>query len=108
MNVNDLEDKIMKAWETADDVDALLHRYLSSEGPPSREDISNTLRGIKTLHHQRCQKLWDAFQKVFTNVMKPQAPKFDSNGIREEPKRRLPDDEQRRLDSMGLEGLRSG
>jgi len=125
MNVNDLEDKIMSVWSTADDIDTLLYRYLDSPAEPlSEDDISNTLIGIKTLHDQRCQKLWDAFEKVLANAsvvtLEKPTPEvssniedlrgFDSKGdcligpstLSED------DDEQRRRDSMGLEGLRSG
>ena len=65
MIVNDLEDKIMSVWGTSDDIDTFLYRYLDSPaGELSEDDISNTLLGIKTLHDQRCQKLWDAFEEV--------------------------------------------
>ena len=65
MIVNDLEDKIMSVWGTAEDIDTLLYRCL--ESPAERlteDDISNTLLGIKALHEQRCQRLWDAFEEV--------------------------------------------
>ena len=69
MIVNDLEDKIMSVWGTADDIDTLLYRYLDSPaGEMSEDDISNTLLGIKTLHDQRCQKLWDAFGEVLKST----------------------------------------
>ena len=65
MIVNDLEDKIMSVWGTVEDIDTFLYRYLDSPaGELSEDDISNTLLGIKTLHDQRCQKLWDAFEEV--------------------------------------------
>ena len=65
MIVNDLEDKIMSVWTTADDIDTFLYRYLDSPaGELSEDDIANTLIGIKTLHEQRCQRLWDAFEEV--------------------------------------------
>ena len=106
MNVNDLEDKIMSVWSTADDIDTFLYRYLDSPAEPlSEDDISNTLIGIKTLHDQRCQKLWDAFEKVLANNVPPDHPGIDSNGIRLDVRK---SDEQRRLDSMALEAPRSG
>ena len=65
MKVNDLEDKIMSVWSTVEDIDTFLYRYLDSPADPlSEDDISNTLLGIKALHDQRCQKLWDAFEEV--------------------------------------------
>ena len=110
MKVNDLEDEIMSVWATADDIDTLLYRYLDSPAEPlSEDDISSTLLGIKALHDQRCQRLWDAFEKVLANSVMPEMSGFDSNGIRFESDPLLYEsDEQRRLDSMGLEGLRSG
>ena len=106
MTVHDLEDKILSMWATADDIDTFLYRYLDSPAEPlSEDDISNTLLGIKTLHDQRCQRLRDAFEKVLANSVTPEMPGFDSNGIRLDVRK---SDEQRRLDSMGLEGLRSG
>ena len=110
MEAIDLEDEIMSVWSTTDDIDTLLYRYLeSSAGPLSEDDISNTLLGIKALHDQRCQRLWDAFEKVLANSVMPEMSGFDSNGIRFESDP-LPceSDEQHRLDSMGLESLRSG
>tara|TARA_R110002110_G_scaffold384277_1_gene595873 strand:+ start:120 stop:365 length:246 start_codon:yes stop_codon:yes gene_type:complete len=69
MIVNDLEDKIMSVWGTAEDIDTLLYRYLDSPAERlTEDDISNTLLGIKTLHDQRCQKLWDAFEEVLANL----------------------------------------
>ena len=65
MKVNELEDKIMSVWTTCEDVDTFLYRYLDSPaGDLSEDDIANTLLGIKTLHEQRCQRLWDAFEEV--------------------------------------------
>ena len=65
MIVNDLEDKIMSVWGTVEDIDTFLYRYLDSPaGEMSEDDIANTLLGIKTLHEQRCQRLWDAFEEI--------------------------------------------
>tara|TARA_R110002060_G_scaffold44835_1_gene56191 strand:- start:544 stop:900 length:357 start_codon:yes stop_codon:yes gene_type:complete len=65
MKVNELEDKVMGVWSTCEDIDTFLYRYLDSPaGEMSEDDIANTLLGIKTLHDQRCQKLWDAFEEV--------------------------------------------
>lgn len=69
MIVNDLEDKIMSVWGTSEDIDTFLYRYLDSPAERlTEDDISNTLLGIKTLHDQRCQKLWDAFEEVLANT----------------------------------------
>ena len=65
MIVNDLEDKVMGVWATCEDIDTFLYRYLDSPAAEMTEDdIANTLLGIKALHEQRCQRLWDAFEEV--------------------------------------------
>ena len=101
MKVNDLEDKIMGVWATCEDIDTFLYRYLDSPaGDMSEDDIANTLLGIKTLHEQRCQRLWDAFEQVLANnATRVKTTKPEGSSVVED---------QRRLDSMGLEGLRSG
>jgi len=129
MKVNDLEDKIMSVWSTADDIDTFLYRYLDSPAEPlSEDDIANTLLGIKTLHDQRCQKLWDAFgevlksnrdhrhgrqlstptpaEKITCNLDTTATLQADREPL--EPEGSSVVEDQRRLDSMGLEGLRSG
>ena len=129
MKVNDLEDKIMSVWGTCEDIDTFLYRYLDSPAEElSEDDIANTLLGIKTLHDQRCQKLWDAFGEVLKSnrdyngtaaISSPiPAEKITCNldttatlqADREplEPEGSSVVEDQRRLDSMGLEGLRSG
>ena len=93
MKVNELEDKVMGVWATCEDIDTFLYRYLDSPaGDLSEDDIANTLLGIKALHEQRCQRLWDAFEQVVANSVElmtpagnqnpPEMPGFDSNGIR--------------------------
>jgi hypothetical protein len=59
----DLEDAIMQAWHTADDLDLFLSRYL--DGAVMTEDeVSNVLIGLKEIHNLRCEKLWDIFKRV--------------------------------------------
>lgn len=69
MKVNELEDKVMGVWATCEDIDTFLYRYLDSPaGDMSEDDIANTLIGIKALHEQRCQRLWDAFEEVIKST----------------------------------------
>ena len=69
MKVNELEDKVMGVWTTCEDIDTFLYRYLDSPaGDMSEDDIANTLIGIKALHEQRCQRLWDAFEEVIKST----------------------------------------
>ena len=58
----------MGVWSTCEDIDTFLYRYSDSPAREmSEDDIANTLLGIKTLHEQRCQRLWDAFEQVLAN-----------------------------------------
>ena len=69
MKVNELEDKVMGVWSTCEDIDTFLYRYLDSPAAEMTEDdIANTLLGIKALHEQRCQRLWDAVEEVVKNT----------------------------------------
>ena len=77
MKVNELEDKGMGVWATCEDIDTFLYRYLDSPaGDMSADDIANTLIGIKALHEQRCQRLWDAFEEVIKSTKETTEPKL--------------------------------
>ena len=71
MIVNDLEDKIMKVWCTADDIDLLLN-WISDEVDveDDEDELMNLLIGIKSLHHHRCHALFKDFEKVLANSKK--------------------------------------
>ena len=73
MKVNDLEDKIMKVWNTTDDIDLLLN-WISDhvliydvESDADEDELMNLIIGIKGLHHQRCHALFKDFEKVLAN-----------------------------------------
>ena len=73
MKVNDLEDKIMKVWNTTDDIDLLLN-WISDhvliydvESDADEDELMNLIIGIKGLHHQRCHALFKGFEKVLAN-----------------------------------------
>ena len=71
MIVNDLEDKIMKVWCTADDIELLLN-WISDEVDINDDEdkLMNLLIGIKSLHHQRCHALFKDFEKVLASSKK--------------------------------------
>ena len=71
MIVNDLEDKIMKVWCTADDIDLLLNWISDEVDIDDDEDaLMNLLIGIKALHHHRCHALFKDFEKVLASSKK--------------------------------------
>lgn len=57
----DLEQAIMAAWGTKEDIELLTKQYL--DGPVmSEDDVSNMLIGIAALHDARCQELFKQFE----------------------------------------------
>ena len=61
----DLEEEIMNVWCTAEDLDTILYRIMDAhEGPPSEDEITNMLIGLKEIHNSRCIKLWDVFETM--------------------------------------------
>ena len=60
-----LEEEIQKVWGTVEDLDTILYRIMdASEGPPSEDDITTMLMGLKEIHNSRCMKLWDVFETM--------------------------------------------
>jgi hypothetical protein len=64
MNRFDLEDQIMKCWNTKDDVSLLAESILDSN--LDADEISNALIGIAQLHELRCKKLFDTFEYLIS------------------------------------------
>ena len=61
----DLEEEIQKVWSTEVDLDTILYRIMdASDGPPSEDDITTMLMGLKEIHNSRCMKLWDVFETM--------------------------------------------
>ena len=73
--LQDLEEEINKVWATSDDLDTVLYRMLDAfEGPPTEDELSNLLEGLKELHNSRCMKLWDTYEAVLkTGKVSPYA-----------------------------------
>ena len=60
-----LEEEIQKVWGAVEDLDTILYRIMdASEGPPSEDDITTMLMGLKEIHNSRCMKLWDVFETM--------------------------------------------
>ena len=53
----DLETYIMKAWQTSEDLDALMHAELDED------EQANALLGIYTLNEVRMKDLWRVFEQ---------------------------------------------
>ncbi len=60
-----LEEEIQSVWSAVEDLDTILYRIMdASEGPPSEDDITTMLMGLKEIHNSRCMKLWDVFETM--------------------------------------------
>ena len=60
-----LEEEIQKVWQTADDLDTILYRIMDApDEPPTEDEITNMLIGLKEIHKSRCLKLMDVFESM--------------------------------------------
>jgi hypothetical protein len=65
MNKIDLEDAIMKAWQTCDDLDLFFKHYGDHPMPMTDDEVANTILGIKQIHTMRMENLFDMFKRAF-------------------------------------------
>jgi hypothetical protein len=61
----DLEQVIMLAWQTSDDLDLLFKHHGDHPVPMTEDEVGNALWGIKILHDMRMEKLMDAYCRKF-------------------------------------------
>ena len=60
-----LEEEIQSVWGAVEDLDTILYRIMDApEGPPSEDDITTMLMGLKEIHNSRCMKLCDVFETM--------------------------------------------
>ena len=75
MIVHDLEDKIMKVWNTSDDLDTVLHFIDDAEVDPIdfKDQLMNLIIGIQALHERRSKMLFEEFEKVLKSNKEAEA-----------------------------------
>jgi hypothetical protein len=59
----DLEDAIMAAWQTENDLELFLERHIDGE-KMSSDDVDNVILGLAKIHAMRMEKLWSVFKQV--------------------------------------------
>ena len=60
-----LEEEIQNVWHTEEDLDTILYRIMDApDGPPSEDEVTNMLIGLKEIHKSRCLKLMDVFESM--------------------------------------------
>ena len=63
-----LEEEIQNVWHTEEDLDTILYRIMDApDGPPSEDEVTNMLIGLKEIHKSRCLKLMDVFKSMVEN-----------------------------------------
>jgi|LULG01.1.fsa_nt_gb hypothetical protein len=79
MIVHDLEDKIMKVWNTSDDLDTVLHFIDDAEVDPIdfKDQLMNLIIGIQALHERRSKMLFEEFEKVLKSNKESEAELMD-------------------------------
>ena len=79
MIVHDLEDKIMKVWNTSDDLDTVLHFIDDAEVDPIdfKDQLMNVIIGIQALHERRSKMLFEEFEKVLKSNKEAEAELMD-------------------------------
>jgi len=58
-----LEDAIMKAWQTSDDLKLIYNEVDSMDA----DEIMNVLMGLHQLNEMRFNKLWNIYEQVLQN-----------------------------------------
>lgn len=61
----DLEEKIMAAWYTEEDLALFFRQLCDAETPLDQDDIQNTVLGLIRLHNMRMGELWVAYKQAF-------------------------------------------
>ncbi len=77
MKLHELEDLIMAAWITKEDIDSILWVLLDREKKPDEDELSNLLIGLHSLHDARMTKLFNGYDQV----LKTNKIIYKGNGI---------------------------
>lgn len=65
----DLEEKIMGAWQTAEDLDVLYHGSEDMD----EDQLQNAILGLKEFHELRMGNLWRVFEQYMEHLRKQNA-----------------------------------
>lgn len=64
MKLHELEDLIMSAWITKEDINSILWVLMDREKQPDEDELSNLLIGLESLHNARMTKLFNGYEAV--------------------------------------------
>lgn len=60
----DLEDKMMAAWSTKQDLELFLRHYIDQPTVMTEDEVWNAVYGIVCLHNMRMQEMWDTYESL--------------------------------------------
>jgi hypothetical protein len=68
MKLNQLEDLIMAAWITKEDIDLSAWSLLDRKEPTTEDELSNLLLGLSALHNARMTMLFQAYEDLIKST----------------------------------------
>jgi hypothetical protein len=68
MKLNQLEDLIMAAWITKEDIDLILWTVLDRKEPTTEDEMANMLIGVSALHNTRMTMLFQAYEDLIKST----------------------------------------
>lgn len=60
----DLEQQIMLAWQTKEDLETFLEAYMDGPTPMTEDQTHNLVYGIACMHDLRCNKAFNLYEKL--------------------------------------------
>ena len=60
----DLEQQIMLAWQTKEDLETFLEAYMDGPKPMTEDQTHNLVYGIACMHDLRCNKAFHLYEKL--------------------------------------------
>lgn len=58
----DLEQQILETWKVTDDINLLYANVMDKD--MSKDDIANTLLGIRHVYNMRYEQMWETFERM--------------------------------------------
>jgi alkylhydroperoxidase/carboxymuconolactone decarboxylase family protein YurZ len=61
----DLEQAIMVAWQTSEDLNLFYRTHGDRPDPMTEDEVSNMIYGIKQMHDMRMEQLFDIYKQTY-------------------------------------------
>lgn len=78
----DLEDALMAAWSTSDDIGLIAKMFLNRPEAMTEDELSNLLIGLNHQHNLRCQDMFNIFEELIQDgVIGARPETFPTGGM---------------------------